>query len=57
LFCEGSIVLKGSGNLTINSFGAEQHALASDDDIEFQSGILTISSAVKDGIHGKDGFV
>ncbi|NTW25070.1 MAG: carbohydrate-binding domain-containing protein [Lentimicrobium sp.] len=55
-FSEGRLVFSGSGNLTINGLGADQHALCSDDFIEINGGIITVSSAVKDGIHANDGL-
>lgn len=55
-FGEGKMVFSGSGSLTINGNGDDQHALASDDWIEFDEAELIISSATKDGIHAKDGF-
>jgi len=54
-FSEGKLIFTGSGALSITGKGSEKHALASDDYIEVESGTLTINSAVKDGIHGKDG--
>ncbi|MCF8366539.1 MAG: carbohydrate-binding domain-containing protein [Bacteroidales bacterium] len=55
-FSEGELLFLGPGNLNINGFGGNQHGLRSDDEIEIDGGTLTITSAVKDGIHGKDGF-
>lgn len=56
-FSEGKLIFDGSGSLTINSHGSEQHALSSDDYIEITSGSLTVTSAEKDGLHGKDGII
>ena len=55
IFSEAKLVFTGDGTLTINSTGNEQHALASDDEIEISAGSIVINSAAKDGIHGKDG--
>ncbi len=55
-FSEGRLVFSGTGALTINGYGAEQHALCSDDVIEINGGNLTITRAVKDGIHARDGI-
>ena len=55
-FSEGQLVFEGSGNLTIIGLGLDQHGLASDDYIRILGGNITVSSAVKDGIHAKDGF-
>lgn len=56
LFSEAQLIFKGSGNLIVNGFGNAQHGIRSDDEIEIEDGTITVSSAVLDGIHGKDGF-
>ncbi|HPT30224.1 MAG TPA: carbohydrate-binding domain-containing protein [Prolixibacteraceae bacterium] len=48
-FSEGQLVFEGKGSLTVNSL--TNHAVCSDDYIEFQNGALTIPSAGKDGMH------
>ena len=55
-FSEGQLIFTGSGNLTINGRGTDQHALKSDDFIEIDNGNIVINSAVKDGINANDGF-
>lgn len=55
LFSEASMVFEGEGSLVVNGIGLEKHAICSDDDIEINGGIITVSSANKDGIHGQDG--
>jgi len=56
LFSEGKLVFIGGGNLTINSYGDDQHAIRSDEEIEVEEGVITIACAVKDGIHASEGF-
>lgn len=55
-FSEGQLIFSGTGNLTINGFGEDQHGLISDDYIEVNNGNITITSSAKDGIHVNDGF-
>ncbi len=55
-FSEGQLVFEGAGSLDIYGNGTDQHALASDDYIKITNGSITVHSAVKDGIHAKDGF-
>ncbi|MCB0316755.1 MAG: carbohydrate-binding domain-containing protein, partial [Calditrichaeota bacterium] len=55
-FSEGQLIFDGSGSLTINGVGENEHGLRSDDYIKINQGNITIHSAVKDGIHAKDGF-
>ncbi len=55
-FSEAKMLFKGGGNLIINGHGNEQHGLCSDDEIEVEGGNISVVSAAKDGIHGKDGF-
>jgi hypothetical protein len=54
LFSEGPLEFKGDGNLTVKSL--YKHAICSDDNVDIQGGIITISGAVKDGIHTKGYF-
>lgn len=56
LFSEAKLIFKGSGSLIVNGLGNAQHGIRSDDEIEIEDGTITVSSAVLDGIHGKDGF-
>lgn len=56
-FSEGQLLINGPGNLTIQSYGSEQHALASDDFIQVDNGNINITRSIKDGIHTKDGFI
>jgi hypothetical protein len=56
-FSEGDLVFSGTGSLTIYSHGIDQHGLSSDDEIEIGDGQITITSAVKDGIHSNDGVL
>jgi trimeric autotransporter adhesin len=55
-FSEAHLVFSGTGTLTIAGYGAEQHALCSDDEIEINGGNITVTRAVKDGIHANDGI-
>lgn len=55
-FSNGDLVFWGQGRLEITAHGTDQHALKSDDIIEVREAELAIMAAVKDGIHGKDGF-
>ncbi|MFH1052188.1 MAG: carbohydrate-binding domain-containing protein [bacterium] len=55
-FSEGEIDFKGTGSLIINGTGTDKHALCSDEDIQIESGHISITSTGKDGIHGKEGF-
>ena len=54
-FSEGKLVFTGSGSITVNGKGQDKHAIACDDEVIIENGNITISSALKDGIHGKDG--
>ncbi len=56
LFAEGDITFVGSGALTVNSFGSDQHAIRTDDKLEIEEGDITITSSEKDGIHTSEGF-
>lgn len=55
VFGEGKLEIVGGGSLTVNGLGADQHAIASDEDIELNEGTVTVSSAVKDGVHASEG--
>lgn len=57
IFSEAKLVFTGSGSLIVNGHGSEQHGICSDDEIEILSGNITVSSAVKDGIHANDGLI
>jgi hypothetical protein len=56
LFSEDEMIFIGSGELTVNGYGSDQSALRSDDYLQFEEGEINIASAVKDGIHGKEGI-
>ncbi|MEN9639095.1 MAG: hypothetical protein RLZZ262_963 [Bacteroidota bacterium] len=56
LFCEADMEWIGSGSLTVNAMGSEQHAVASDEEIKVKEGNWTIASAMRDGIHASEGF-
>ncbi len=52
VFSESDLEIKGGGSLTIASnYG---HAICSDDDISIEEGTITVTSAVKDGLHAND---
>jgi len=55
-FSEGQLIFRGTGTLTINGKGSQQHGLNSDDFIKIDSGTIIVISAAKDGIHANDGF-
>lgn len=55
-FSEGDLYFEGNGSLTLTGIGQDQHALCSDETIEVNGSTLIIATAVKDGIHAKDGF-
>jgi len=54
-FSEGQLIFTGAGALNLKSAGTDKHALCSDDYIEVDKGNITISSALNDGIHAKEG--
>lgn len=56
-FSEGDLVFSGTGTLTIHSFGAAQHGLSCDDEIEVNDGSITITRASMDGIHANNGIL
>jgi hypothetical protein len=56
-FSEGKLYFSGAGRLTILGKGINKHALCSDDLIQFDSGVLSVTSAGNDGVRGKDGVV
>lgn len=56
-FSEAKLVFNGSGSLIINGQGENKHGLSGDDEIEIHGGIISIASALKDGIHANDGFL
>lgn len=55
-FSEGQLIFSGSGKLNVTGKGIESHAICSDDYIQIDGGEIVVNSAVKDGIHAKDGF-
>ena len=55
-FAEGKIDIIGGGTLTVNGLGVDQHAIASDEDLEILEGSVVITSAAKDGVHTSEGF-
>jgi len=55
-YSKGDLVFSGAGSLTVNGTGANKHAVFSKDEIDIESGQVTITSAAKDGLHG-DGIV
>lgn len=56
-FAEATVIIEGEGSLIIHGNGIDKHGLCSDDDIQINSGNITIVSAGNDGIHAKDGLI
>jgi trimeric autotransporter adhesin len=56
-FSESKLKFYGTGTLIVSSHGSAQHAICSDDEVEIDDGVITITSAAKDGIHGHDGVL
>lgn len=56
-FSEAKLVFSGTGTMVLSGNGSDQHALSSDDFIEIDGGNITVTNAVKDGIHANDGFL
>lgn len=55
LFSEGPLVLNGTGALAVKSLG--KHAIVSDDYVYVAGASITVSEALKDGIHANDAVV
>jgi trimeric autotransporter adhesin len=56
-FSEAKLTFSGTGALTINGKGTGKHALCTDETLEIDNGTITVSSALKDGLHGGNGFI
>ena len=54
LFSNDDLEIKGKGTLTI--VGNYKHAIAGDDDVDIENGIINITANVKDGIHTNNTF-
>jgi trimeric autotransporter adhesin len=55
-FSEARLEFGGSGALILNGKGTDAHALCTDESLTINSGILTVTSAVRDGLHGQEGI-
>ena len=55
-FSEAKLVFSGTGTLSIEGNGTDKHALCTDDIMQITSGGITVTKAVKDGIHANDGI-
>ena len=55
-FAESKMVFSGNGSLVIEGNATGKHALCSDDLIQISSGDITVTKAIKDGIHANDGI-
>ncbi len=55
LFSEGQLVFSGNGSLSVK--GNHSHAICSDDYVRIRTGNITVTGAIKDGIHTNDAFI
>ena len=56
LFSEGKMTFIGSGMLTVNGLGNDQHAICADRELTVEEGHIIVTSATSDGVHAQ-GFV
>ena len=56
-FAEGKMTFSGTGAMTVNSLGSGKHGLCSDEFIEINNGMITVTDAAKDGMHANEGML
>ncbi len=56
-FSEGQLIFSGTGSLTVNGLGDDQHGLVSDDYVQVENGTIVVASSSKDGIHTNEGYM
>jgi hypothetical protein len=55
VFCEGALIISGSGSLDVTA--NTKHALASDGHVRLREGVVALNAYQKDGIRTNDAFI